>query len=76
MKINFDNFEIEVKAKDPVTGKYSKETTMFLLNRISVLYMEAARWEQGQGLQVVSKEYNNASDEIYRVLKENGFYDD
>ena len=80
MKIKFDNFEVDIKVKDPVSGKYtgkeSEVNTLYLLNRISVLYMEASRWEECQGLKNVSNLYNKASNEIYKVLEEKGFYED
>lgn len=75
MKITFDGFEVDIKAKDQATGKYSEMETMYLLNRISIMYREAGRWNVGQGYTPSAKHYENAAHEIYTVLESKGFYE-
>lgn len=75
MKITFDCFEVDIKAKDQSTGKYSEMETMYLLNRIAILYRESGRWNQNQGYIPTAKRYDAVADEIYNALDSKGFYD-
>lgn len=74
MKITFDGFEVDIKAKDPSTGKYSETETMYLLNRIGIIYQEAGRWNYGQGYIPTSNHYDKVSNDIYKALEAKGFY--
>lgn len=76
MKIKFDSFEVEIKAKGVYeTDKFNEQDTMALLNIISLIYHESALWNLSQGAQSTAKQYEAISDDIYNVLKEKGLYD-
>ena len=75
MKIKIGEFEVEIKAKGIVSReKYNEEDTQFFLNELSVVYQDAATFEDGQGYQAHARNYNTKSMNIYKKLCELGAY--
>lgn len=75
MKIQFDGYEVEIKAKYTWQNKANQEVTMALLNTISILYREAAEHRKEQlGSRTAADYYIKPADEIYEVLKDAGYY--
>lgn len=75
MKIKIGEFEVEVKAKGIVSSeKYNERDTQFFLNELSVVYREAAMFQEGQGRQAIARNYNTKSKDLYTKLLEMGVY--
>lgn len=75
MKIIVGEFEVEVKAKGIVSReKYNEKDTEFFLNELSVVYQDAATFEEGQGYQAHARNYNTKSMDIYKQLLKMGAY--
>ncbi len=68
MKLNFNGFEVEIKAKGVYGTRYNKKDAMAVLNMISIMAQESAKVS---GM----KSWEKLGKEIYDVLLENGCYD-
>ncbi len=67
MKINFDGFEVEIKAKGLYGNRFNKRDTMSVLNTISIMAFESSKVN---GM----KSWDKIGKEIYNVLRENNCY--
>ena len=76
MKLQIGNYEVEVKAKSIIKEKknYNKEDTMYFLNSISVALDYAKECTKSKGYDGMANSYKEASDGIYEILDELGFY--
>ena len=56
-----------------INGKITanKET----LNLISIAFLDAAKHYTNEGADAIAERFGRVSDEIYRELKESGYYD-
>ena len=73
MKLKIDNFEILISAR--YIGKpHSQETTGVFLNRISLLALFAAKELRQVGDPIMAKEAERIRADIFRELKDRGFY--
>ena len=73
MKIQFDGYEVEIKAKN--TERYNTQDTMYLLNEISIWAHEASERYKTLGLCGLSDRAQKSADDIYNILNELHFYD-
>lgn len=74
MKLNINGYEVEIKAKRRFDDRANKQATMFLLNSMAVWSSEAAKQMKSKGCNALAAEYDEASTEIYNVLKAAGLY--
>lgn len=74
MKITINDYEIEIKARKPLGGKFNKKDTMDLLNLISLYASEAARQWDAEGADALAEMAQDDSDMIYKALDANGLY--
>ena len=75
MKIEINEYEIEVKAKRLNENRASKRTTMQVLNTISIWAAKAAKIMRAEDCPTLAKEYEEIADKLYRILKSEGLYD-
>lgn len=75
MKIKFDGYEIEIKAKFEGEKRYSEYSAMSLLNRIALRYCELAESLEAEGSTAIAKGLKNVYNDITDTLQEKGFYD-
>lgn len=75
MKINFNGYEVEIKAKHIGERRCSKESAMYVLNQITLWVINAEKYYNMEGYNALAKNAKESSDEIYRTLKANGFYE-
>ena len=68
MKLTFDGFEVEIKAKGVYGTRYNKMDAMAVLNMISIMATDSAKVNR-------MKSWDKIGKEIYNVLLENGCYD-
>lgn len=78
MTIRFDDFDIEISARNIYTGKArrNKYDTQILLNRLSMWAGEAAKSYERDGYRGLAEGARKASDGIYSELFKQGVYDD
>jgi hypothetical protein len=76
MKFNYDGFEIEIKAKREGCKRGTKDDIFRILNEISLLAHEASESYGKKGLNGMSKSAYDFSKATFKVLEENGAYDD
>lgn len=72
MKLTFNGYEVEIKAKANYHSRANKQDTMNLLNSISIWVMEAGKLDENKD---ISHIYERISNEIYKQLDANGCYD-
>lgn len=75
MKFTIDGYEVEVKAKFNLKGRYNKEDTMHLMNWLSMVLDAAACSYNYREHEALAKQAHKAADEIYYTLKDYGAYD-
>ena len=74
MKVKFDSFEIEIKAKGVYsTEKFNKYDTLAVLNYISILCSEAGDWNEEHGYN--AKAYRENGRALYEFCKSEGLYE-
>lgn len=76
MKINFDDFEIEIKAKENHDKRFNQNDTCYLLNQISIWAHEASENYERLGLDGLAYSAQKSSLDIYNVLNDLGFFND
>ncbi len=74
MKLTINGYEVEIKAKHTYESRVNKKATMDLLNLISIWASAAAKWTEEQSYPALAESYENAGDEIYKVLAAEGLY--
>lgn len=67
----FENIEIKCKRNN----KEEKESTVFLINEISLAYDYAAKFLQGQGCEAIALDYEKKAQILFELLKQQGVYD-
>lgn len=73
MKIKFDSFEVEIKAKGVYNStKYNPDDTLAVLNYISILCTEAGDWNKEHGYS--DESYRKNARELYEFCEEQGLY--
>lgn len=75
MRIAFDGYEIEVKAKHTYEKRFSEKVTSYFLNYLAIVLHEASESNDLNGYPEVAGYRKEAGKEIYKCLKEKGFYD-
>ena len=74
MKIQFDDFDVDIKVHYKWEERANKEAFIDLLNRISILYREAGQYNlEHYGTDLG---YTKPSKEIYDFLDKMGVYDE
>lgn len=73
MKLTFDGFEVEIKAKRG-GSRANKKDTMDMLNRISIWASMASKMYESQGYPANAEAAEKAADEIFYALKAAGCY--
>ena len=76
MKIQFGNYEIDIKAKCTIceNEKFNKQDTMYVINYIGLLANESAKHFAQEGMFALSQQAVTISNEIHEQLKEKGCY--
>ena len=74
--IKLESYTVEVNARGPFDTKNSKEQTMYFLNELALVYLQAAEFNRCQGWQAVAKDYQKKSNALHDMLADLGFYDD
>lgn len=78
MKISLDNGvrEINITCKGLYNKKRAnKDDLSAILNELSIVYSEAAKYNQSIGGYATAKSYEAKSKELYEICKELGAYD-
>ena len=71
MKLSIGEFEINISAKNAVTGKTA---TNAFLNELTIAFMYAARWEEAQDMPAIARGTQKEADDIYDFLDAKGYY--
>lgn len=79
MKIQFNGYEIEIKARHSYDDRATKSCVLELLNNLSILYNDSAdlheKLEAGDGIYSDYAELQRSrSNELYKICKDNNFY--
>ena len=74
MKVIIGGYEVEIKAKKYAGGRFNKEDTMEVLNRLSVYALKAEENYQDAGFPGIARAARNDKRNIAAVLMSNGFY--
>lgn len=77
MKITFNGYEIDIKAKYARCGDYkmNQADTMAVINMIASWAYEAADHEDRLGLHAIAKTARETGRELYDQLDAKGYYD-
>lgn len=74
MKLYFEGFEVEIKAKRETSGRFNKMETAEILNLFSIYAGEAAERYKQLGMYALEKEARKNAAIIYEKLDTEGFY--
>lgn len=78
MLVNFGNVEIDIKVRSTI-GKgedFTDLETFFFLNELSIMAENSARHLRSEGYQGLANSHEAKGWEIYKQLKEAGFYEE
>lgn len=73
MTINFEGYEIEIKAKKE-NGRYNKKDTGRMINLFSIFAAEAAKYYNSSCSTELAEEAQEFADITYNLLLETGYY--
>ena len=74
MKINYDGYEIEIKAKRTNKARANKEDTNSIMNLLSIYAHMASERFNETGCPGLSAWAEKLSEEIHKTLEENKYY--
>lgn len=75
MKIKFDEYEVEIKAKGITNlDKYTEHDTLCFLNHLSCILREASQFNDCQGARTTSKCYYETASNLFKICDEKGLY--
>ena len=74
MKIKFGNFELDLTAKYSFNKRANKGDLVSVLNELSLVYSEAARYNEVIHANAVAKDYKKKADQLYDLCMKMGAY--
>lgn len=73
MKINFGAYEVEINAVSSLLP--NEEVTLSFLNELSVVFREAAKYNEQTGYYGLANHDLKISDDLFDICKEQGLYE-
>ena len=74
MKIKFGKFELDLTAKYSFNKRANKADLTSVLNELSLVYSEAARYNAGIHADAIAEDYRKKADQLYDLCVEMGAY--
>ena len=74
MKIKIGALELDITAKYSFNKRANKEDLTSVLNELSLVYSEAARYNETIHAYAVAKDYKKKADKLYKICEEMGAY--
>lgn len=76
MKLIIDGMEVEIRAKQnsDTDNKDKRETTLWLLNQISLAFQTSADYHDRLGCNAIAKDMRQKGSDIYEYLDSKGLY--
>lgn len=74
MKLTIGEYEVEVSAVH--SRLHSEKDTKYFLNLLSLVFHDAARYNEEHMYEGLFRSYKAKADEIYNYLAEEGLYDE
>ena len=75
MTIKLGVFELNLSAKYSFNKRANKSDLTSLLNELSLVYSEAARYNENHSHYAVAKDYNEKAMQLYNLCKDMGAYE-
>lgn len=75
MTIKLGAFELKLSAKYSFNKRANKEDLVSILNELSIVYSEAAKYNEMLTSYAVAKDYKKKADQLYDLCKEMGAYE-
>lgn len=75
MKLTIGEYEVEIKAKNTWHERFNQEDTFNFLNELSIAFSEAGKWNQIQGYDSFTKNFETKDKDIYKFLSDKCIYD-
>ena len=74
MTIKLGAFELNLTAKYNFNKRSNKDDMISLLNELSLVYAEAAKYNETIFANAVAKDYKKKADQLYKICEEMGAY--
>lgn len=75
MTIKLGAFELNLSAKYRFNKRANKSDLISVLNELSLVYMEAARYNETISAHAVATDYKKKADQLYNLCKDMGAYE-
>lgn len=75
MTIKLGAFELNLSAKYSFNKRANKSDLISVLNELSLVYMEAARYNETISAHAVANDYKKKADQLYNLCKDMGAYE-
>lgn len=74
MTIKFGAFELNITAKYIFSKRANKNDLISILNELSIVYMDAAKYNEAMSTYATAADYKKKSDQLYNICKVMGAY--
>lgn len=74
MKIKLGKFELDLTAKYSFNKRANKDDLTSVLNELSLVYSEAARYNEAIHADAIAEDYRKKADQLYKLCEEMGAY--
>ncbi len=74
MKFKLGKCELDLTAKYSYNKRANKNDLVSVLNELSIVYSEAARYNEMLTANAVAKDYKEKADMLYKLCEEMGAY--
>ena len=74
MKFKLGRWEIDFTAKYGFNKRANKSDLISVLNELSIVYADAAKYNETMHAYALAKDFNEKADVLYKLCKEMGAY--
>lgn len=75
MTIKLGAFELNLSAKYSFNKRANKDDLISVLNELSLVYSEAAKYNETITAYAIAKDYKKKADQLYNLCKDMGAYE-
>lgn len=75
MTIKLGAFELNLSAKYSLNKRANKDDLISVLNELSLVYSEAAKYNETITAYAIAKDYKKKADQLYNLCKDMGAYE-
>ena len=73
--VKIGSYTVDISAKTKYENRNNKESLLYFLNELSIVYSEAAKYNQEHGFNGFYQDFEEKSRELHQMLTELGAYD-